>query len=102
MIIELNAEVFDEEIKSDLVLVDFYATWCGPCKMMHPVIDEINTKNPSLKIIKVDVDKHNELARKYGIMSIPTLLFIKDGNVVEKNVGYTPINIIEDWIDKHN
>jgi len=100
--IELTNEVFEEEIKNNLVLVDFYATWCGPCKMMHPVIDELNDKFQNIKIIKVDVDKHEELARKYAVMSIPTLLLIKDGNVIEKNVGYTPIDTLEKWINNNN
>lgn len=100
--IDLNNEIFDEEIKSGLVLVDFYAVWCGPCKMMHPVIDEVNAKYPSLKIIKVDVDKHADLARKYAVMSIPTLFLMKDGNIVEKNIGFTPINTLEEWINRNN
>ena len=99
--IELTNEVFEEEIKNGLVLADFYATWCGPCKMMHPVIDELSNKYENLKIIKVDVDKHEELARKYGIMSIPTLILMKDGNVVEKNIGYTPINTLEEWVNNN-
>lgn len=98
MIINLNNENFDEEIKNGLVLVDFYATWCGPCKMMHPVIDELATNHPELKIIKIDVDNHNELARTYGVMSIPTLIMFKNGLVVEKNIGFTPNDILENWI----
>lgn len=86
--IELNNENFNELIKKGLVLVDFYAVWCGPCKMMHPVVEKIADNNPDLKVIKVNVDNHNELARNYGIMSIPTLILFKDGNMVEKNIGF--------------
>lgn len=100
--IDLTNEVFEEEIKDGLVLVDFYAVWCGPCKMMHPVIDEIKNKYPDLKIIKVDVDNHEQLARKYAVMSIPTLFLMKDGNIVEKNIGFTPVNILEEWINRNN
>ena len=102
MLIELNNEKFEEEINSGLVLVDFYAVWCGPCKMMHPVIDDVKNKYPTLKIIKVDVDKHEDLARKYAVMSIPTLFLMKDGNVVEKNIGYTPIDTLEGWLNRNN
>lgn len=98
MIMEFNQENFQEEIKEGLVLVDFYATWCGPCKMMHPIIEEIGKENKNLKIIKVDVDKHDELAHKYGIMSIPTIMLFRDGNMIEKNIGFVSKDILEQWI----
>ena len=101
MIIDLTNENFIEEIKDGIVLVDFYATWCGPCKMMHPIIDEIIKENSDLKVIKVDVDKHNELARNYAVMSIPTIILFKDGNIVEKNIGFTPSDILNSWIKNH-
>ena len=85
--LELNNEDFNEEIKDKLVLVDFYATWCGPCRMMHPIIEEV-AKEENIKVIKVDVDKHDELARNYGIMSIPTIILFQNGNLVEKNIGF--------------
>lgn len=85
--LELNNEDFNEEIKDKLVLVDFYATWCGPCRMMHPIIEEV-AREESIKVIKVDVDKHDELARNYGIMSIPTIILFQNGNLVEKNIGF--------------
>jgi len=100
MIIELNNEVFNNEIKDGLVLVDFYAVWCGPCKMMHPVIDEL-VKNNDVKVVKVNVDNHEELARKYAVMSIPTLMLFKDGKEVEKNIGFTPREVLENWIKKN-
>lgn len=98
MIMEFNQENFQEEIKEGLVLVDFYATWCGPCKMMHPIIEEIGKGNKNLKIIKVDVDKHDELAHRYGIMSIPTIMLFRDGNMIEKNIGFVSKDILEQWI----
>lgn len=100
MIIELTNQNFDKEIENDLVLVDFYAVWCGPCKMMHPVIEELSN-NSNIKIIKVDVDKHEELARKYAVMSIPTLLLFKNGEVIEKNIGFTPKDILESWVENN-
>ncbi|MBT4917584.1 thioredoxin [Candidatus Peregrinibacteria bacterium] len=81
---------FEEEVlKSELpVLVDFYAEWCGPCKMMAPVIDEIAGEyEGKWKIGKCNVDDAPEMAQKYGVQSIPTLLFIKDGEVVDKKMG---------------
>lgn len=87
--LELNNEDFNEEIKDKLVLVDFYATWCGPCRMMHPIIEEV-AKEENIKVIKVDVDKHDELARNYGIMSIPTIILFQNSNLVEKNIGFIP------------
>ena len=99
MIIELDNQNFNEEIKNGLVLIDFYAVWCGPCKMMHPIVEEISKQYPDLKIIKIDVDKHEELSRQYSIMSIPTLMLLKNGNQVEKNIGFTPKEQLEKWIN---
>lgn len=101
MIKELNQENFQEEIKKGLVLVDFYATWCGPCKMMHPIIEEIGNQNPNLKIIKVDVDKHDDLAREYGIMSIPTIALFQNGTIIGKNVGFIAKEQLESWIQNY-
>lgn len=98
--IELNNENFNDLIKEGLVLVDFYAIWCGPCSMMHPIIKEISS-DTSLKIIKVDVDKHDELARNYAVMSIPTILLFKDGNLVEKNIGFIPKEELLKLIDRN-
>ena len=96
MIKELGKENLIEEIKQGLTLVDFY-----PCKMMHPIIEEIHTSYPDLKIIKVNVDEHEELARNYGIMSIPTLILFQNGNIVEKNIGLTPKEQLEKWLNQH-
>jgi len=95
---ELTNQNFYDEISSGLVLVDFYATWCGPCKMMHPVINSIDDSHPELKVIKIDVDKHNEIARKYGVMSIPTILLFENGEIKQKNIGFIPQEVIEDWL----
>ncbi len=101
MIKELETENFNNEIEKNLVLVDFYATWCGPCKMMHPVIEEISKNNESLKILKVNVDNHDDLAREYMVMSIPTLMLFKDGKLVEKNIGFTPKDVLDKWLDNN-
>lgn len=81
----LEDENFDELISSGLHLVDFYADWCGPCKMLGPVLEEIASE---IDIIKVNVDAHNELAQKYKVMSIPTIIFFKDGKAVKETIGF--------------
>lgn len=76
------------DINNGLILVDFYATWCGPCRMMHPVIDSVSSENGNLIVAKVDVDGNEDLARQYGIMSVPTFLLFKDGKLIDKRIGY--------------
>ncbi len=100
MIREFKDGNFNEEKKEGVVLVDFYATWCGPCKMMHPIIEEIGKENPDLKIIKIDVDQHEDLAREYGIMSIPTIMLFRDGNLVEKNIGFIAKDQLTQWLNR--
>lgn len=88
-ILHLTDETFDEAVKEGSALVDFYATWCGPCKRLSPILEDIAEEVPSeIKIIKVDIDKNEELVKKYRIMSVPTLVFLKDGEVVEKVTGF--------------
>lgn len=85
----LNENNFDNTVANGLVLVDFWATWCGPCKMLAPTIDAIATEYKDRVVVgKVDVDENEAIARRFGIMSIPTLFLFKDGEVVEKLVGY--------------
>lgn len=98
MIKELSSIDYNNEIKDGLVIVDFYATWCGPCKMMHPILEEIS-KEYNIKVLIIDVDKYENLAREFAVMSIPTLILYKDGNIVRKNIGFTPKNILEEWIE---
>lgn len=88
-IIKVNSQNFEEEvIKSEkTVLIDFYADWCGPCKMLSPIIDEIAEENSDIKVVKVNVDDSQDLAMKYQVMSIPTLVVIKNGEEVNRSVG---------------
>lgn len=98
MLLHLKNENFKEEIQKGTVLVDFYADWCGPCKMLGPVIEELSRENPGISIIKVNVDEHEDLAREYAVMSIPTLLLIQDGQIVKKQVGFVPKEVLSSWI----
>ncbi len=84
MIKEITNEDFNEVIKGT-VLVDFNATWCGPCKMLKPVLEEISEER-SFKIVSVDVDNNMELAREYGVMTIPCLILFKDGKEIKRSV----------------
>ena len=82
-------ETFNDVISgNDLVLVDFFATWCGPCKMMHPVLEQVKaTLGDKIRIIKVDVDKHNDTAVRYGIQSVPTLMLFRNGEILYRQSG---------------
>lgn len=92
-VLKITEENFEEEVlKSEkVVIVDFYADWCGPCKMMSPIIDEISEElGDSVKVGKVNTDENIGLAEKYGIMSIPTIMVFKNGNVGKTFIGLTP------------
>lgn len=84
---ELSTDDFDSVIASGKTVVDFFAVWCGPCKMMAPVLEAASEEYTDIKFGKVDVDKSGELAMRYNIMSVPTLIVFKDGEVIEKSVG---------------
>ena len=96
-IIEVTKEEFEKIINSkEKILVDFYADWCGPCKMQSPIVDQIAEERSDVKVGKVNVDDNPELAEKYEIMSIPTLLVIKNGAVAKQFVGLTSKSEIEE------
>ncbi len=95
-LIHLEDENLEDLINDNKILiVDFFATWCGPCKMLSPVLEEISKE---VTVVKIDVDKHEQLARDYGIMSVPTLIFFKDKNEVDKHIGFIPIEKIRQII----
>lgn len=91
-VLVVNSQNFESEVlKSEkTVLLDFWASWCGPCRMVSPIVDEIAEENPQYLVGKVNVDEQAELASKFGVMSIPTLVVIKDGKVVNQMVGAAP------------
>ena len=84
---------FDELIQ-EKILVDFYANWCGPCKMLSPILEKLE----EVKVLKVNVDENPELARKYGVMSIPCLILFDKGMELKRNVGFIPENKLKEWI----
>ena len=91
MLIHVNSvEQYDELVSKGEVLVDFFATWCGPCNMLAPVLEEVAKEHPELTILKIDVDELGALAQKYGVSSIPTLLHFVDGEQKNKTLGFMP------------
>lgn len=88
----VNTETFNTEVlQSDKpVLVDFFATWCGPCKMLAPVMEELAAEISDTKIVKLDIDQSPEIAAEYGVMSIPTLILFRDGKPVKQTLGFLP------------
>ena len=96
----LNMENFEETISAanGIVLVDFWAQWCGPCKMMASVLDEIEAEHPEITVAKVDVDENPNIASQYQITSIPTLIVFKDGSPAAVSVGFKPKNEIEQML----
>lgn len=92
-----QSEVLDA---SGVVLVDFYATWCGPCKMMAPVIEELANEYDKAKIGQLDVDENQKTAGEYGVQSIPTLIFFKDGKEAERLTGFQNKDIVLETLDK--
>lgn len=88
-VLKVNSDNFDAEVLNcdKTVLIDFYADWCGPCKMFAPIIDEVANENQNIKVVKINIDDNQDIAAKYQIMSIPTLVIVRNGNEVARSVG---------------
>lgn len=96
-VIHGNEKDFENLINKDLVLVDFFATWCGPCKMLGPVLESLE----NIDVVKIDVDECPDLARNYGIMSVPTLMIFRNGELKNKQSGFMPKEALEEWIKEN-
>lgn len=96
---EINETNFKEEIKEGVTLVDFYATWCGPCKMLHPILEELSSTRGEVTFKQIDVDEAPNISKEFGVMSIPTLILFKDGEEIAKNIGFISKNELTDWIN---
>lgn len=96
-------EKFEDIIKSEKpVLIDFFATWCGPCKMMHPVLEELHTKmGDKARIIKIDIDKNEQLAAVYGVRSVPTFMIFQNGELKWRSAGAQPLASLESELQKY-
>lgn len=99
-VIDINESEFQEEVINSKikVLVDFNAEWCGPCKMMRPILDKYAEEHDNVKIVSINVDNNNELARKYNVFSIPCLVVIKDGKELDRTVGLISRTELDDLI----
>ena len=94
----LTNENFDKEAKAGVLLVDFWASWCGPCRMLSPIVDQLSEEMKGLKFGKVNVDEQPELSEKFEVASIPTLLLFKNGKVIANRVGATSKESLREWI----
>ena len=103
-VINVSSDSFDEQVKqaSNFVLVDFWAEWCGPCKMIAPVLKALAAEREDLTVAKVNIDENQNLAVEYAIRSIPSLLLFKDGNIVGQKVGALSKSQLEEFIDSHS
>lgn len=98
----LNEKNFDEKIKNGVIVVDFFATWCGPCRMMSPILEEVSEEyEDKIQIYKVDVDDNEKLSKNFGILSIPTILIFVNGEMKEKHVGLWSKEDLTETIEKY-
>ena len=99
---QISDENFNEEIKEGVTLVDFWAPWCGPCKMLEPVIEKLSEEyKGKINIVKLNTDENRETPEKYGIQGIPTMILFKDGQIEDRMVGAYPEAAIREVLDKH-
>ncbi len=96
----INSSNFEETIKDGVVVVDFSATWCGPCRMLAPILEQVE-QDTCAKIVKVDIDESEDLARQFLVMAVPTLILFKDGKQMEKISGFMPKQNLISFIDRN-
>ena len=97
----ITSQEFDNTIESGVVVVDFFATWCGPCKMLSPVIDELSGELENVNFVKVDIDQSMDLAQKFKIVSVPTLKVFKNGEEVDTLMGFMPKEVLKSKVEAH-
>ena len=102
MVKHINENQFENEVLKEegIVVVDFFATWCGPCKMLAPVLDEVQGEMKNVKIVKIDIDENSDKAAEYGVKNIPTIKIFKNGEEVTTNVGFLPKESLKEMIEK--
>ena len=102
MVEHISQDNFQEEVLNNkgVVVVDFFATWCGPCKMIAPILEELDSEINDVKIVKIDVDENGDIANKYGVQSIPTIKIFKDGAEMDTKVGFLPKDVLKDSIEE--
>ena len=96
-VIYANRDNFQEHVASGTVILDFFADWCAPCRMIGPVLEQISAENPDIKVVKVDVDNNGELANQFKVRGIPALFVLKDGKTVAQRAGFMPKAALVDW-----
>ncbi|MFR7932553.1 MAG: thioredoxin [Acutalibacteraceae bacterium] len=96
--IQLTADNFDKEVKEGKTLIDFWAPWCGPCRMQSPILEQLEASGAAVKICKVNVDEQPDLAKRFGILSIPTLILMQNGVLKDKQVGLTSLDELKEFI----
>ena len=101
MIIHLENENYDEIVNNGLVVVDFFATWCGPCQMLSPILENFSKETSDIDIVKVDIDSCGDLAIKYDIEAVPTLILFKNGTEIDRTLGFLDENELKNFINKY-
>lgn len=97
----INEKEFKELVSDGLVLVDFFAEWCGPCRMLAPILEDFASEESEIAVYKVNVDNEPDLAREFQVSSIPTMILFKDGKQIDKKIGFAPKDALKAWINTH-